>query len=204
VSVFDPNRVGQSNPVPATRVLGYPINHPTLGDWYGQNAQVSPRLWDGASRAGGVVFPNDSRSVLFIGNRGMGPFCYGEATSNPALHGQVVMPGLIYCYDPTQTGKGPTSYPYKFVVWAYDANDLAAVKAGSKNYWDVVPYATWDLTLPILYPTGSAANYSIGSVAYDPSTQRVFVAQKNVDANKSTIINVFSVQTGASSSGLCR
>jgi len=205
-TVFNPANLG-STPAPAKRVLGYPVSNPTLGDWYGQGGSVMPRLWNGASRAVGAVFPEGSRSVLFFGVHGMGEFCYGDGTSNASLHKQPVPnePGLMYCYDPTFTGKSPHAYPYKFFVWAYDANDLAAVKAGSKKDYEVLPYATWDFPLPIMavIGNGTAPLYSLGSVTYDPVTQRIFMAQKFTDAGAATLINVFKVETGAVS-GLCR
>jgi len=121
-------------------------------------------LYNGASRAAGAVFPNGSRSVLYFGQLGVGQFCYGQATSDPTLAGKTYEPG-VYCYDPTSGSKGSTAYPYKFLVWAYDANDLAAVRSGTKQDWEVVPYATWELSLPIVYPIGPAAHINIGSVA---------------------------------------
>ena len=80
---------------------------------------------------GGLVFPAGTRSVLFFGKQGVGTFCYGPGTSNQALVGTIA-PGFVdpYCYDPVDDSKGTHAYPYIYQVWAYDANDLAAAKAG--------------------------------------------------------------------------
>ena len=54
----------------------------------------------------------------------------------------------MLCYDPTTSDKGSHAYPYRYQVWAYDLNDFAAVKAGTKQPWEVVPYGVWPLSLP--------------------------------------------------------
>ena len=56
--------------------------------------------------------------MLGLIKQGTGTFCYGEGAT---------------CNDPTDSSKGNHAYPYQYQVWAYDANDLAAVKAGSKQ-----------------------------------------------------------------------
>ena len=203
-TVFNPADVGQTNPVPAKRLLAYPIAHPTLGDWGGAPSPVGITLYNGASRLADAVFPEGSKSILYFGRVGVGKFCYGVPTSDPSLVGTNDPSGAPYCYDPTSGSKGSVAYPYKFMVAAYNADDLAAVKAGTKQEWQVVPYASWELTFPIMYPAGAAAVVSIGGVAYDPGTQRIFVAQRMTDGAGATLINVFRVQGTASTAGLCR
>src|SRR2546423_14916678 len=80
-----------------------------------------------------MVFPSGTRSVLFFGPHGLGSYCYG--TGGTAGD----------CYDPDDGPKGIHSYPYRSQVWAYDANDLVAVKAGQKQSYQVMPYAVWQL-----------------------------------------------------------
>ena len=58
------------------------------------------------------------------------------------------------------------------MVYAYDANDLLAVKEGTKQAWDVMPYATF--TLPQMDGSGAA---SMRSAAYDPATRRWYMVQ---------------------------
>ena len=97
---------------------------------------------------------------------------------------------IRYCYDPVSNDKGDHSYPYVYRIWAYDAKDLAAVKAKSKNPWDVVPYAIWNLNSWTIDPykswtrnTGGsnllfAKDYAeIQGVAYDPGTNRIYITQ---------------------------
>jgi len=203
-TVFNPDDIGRTNPAPAKRVLAYPTTHPTLGDWYGNPSPVGITLYNGASRMADGVFPEGSKSVLYFGRVGVGKFCYGQATSDPSLIGTNYEAGVPYCYDPTSGSKGSTAYPYKFMVAAYNADDLVAVKNGTKQEWEIVPYSTWELTFPIMFPAGASAHVNIGSVAYDPGNQRIFVSQKYTDGGGGTLINVFKVLGTAPSAGLCR
>jgi hypothetical protein len=113
--------------------------------------------------------------VLFFGRHGTGTCCYGEGTSNQALDNTLTSDGITkYCYDPRSNWKGEHAYPYSHYVWAYDANDLAAAKAGTKHPWDVRPYAVWSLNLPNEVPGYAYAM----SATYDPATGSVYVAQQ--------------------------
>jgi hypothetical protein len=174
-SVFNPSNVGVSNPVPATPVVGYPYSHP-LADWGTTN-----QYFNGTTQVTGIVFPSGTRSVLFFGRHGVGTFCYGTGAE---------------CNDPADNSKGTHAYPYKYQVWAYDANDLVAVKNGTKQQWEPRPYALWNFTLPF-----EKANdyHQFGGAAYDPSTGRIYVAQGCADSNCGPIIHVFKVNVGTSS-----
>ena len=57
-------------------------------------------------------------------------------------------------------------------IWAYDAEELAAVRAGSKAPWQVTPYATW--ALPEMGGATGAA--TMQSATYDPTTRRWYIA----------------------------
>ncbi|MEQ1574297.1 MAG: Ig-like domain-containing protein [Vicinamibacterales bacterium] len=164
---FDPATLGLQATVSAAPLVYYDANHPTLGPWSG-----SSPLYGGSTEIGGVVFPEGTRSVLFFGINGQGTFCYGDGSSqNPPPSGA--------CYDPTTSDKGGHAYPYVYQVWAYDALDLAAVKAGSKQPWDVVPYAYWTLNLPYT-PRGMPR---IQGAAYDPATQRIWLSVVKADGD---------------------
>jgi Big-like domain-containing protein len=169
VSAFDPTQLGTSSTTPATPLVYYPSDHHTLGDW-----NVTTQYF-GDAQAKGVVFPEGSRSVLFFGWKGMGPWCYDSPTSP--------------CTDPVWPYKGSHAYPYNYFVWAYDANDLAAVKRGEKQPWDVVPYAGWSLTLPF---SGDFMQ-RIEGAAYDPTTNRIFVTQAHGDGDL-PLVHVFNVR----------
>ena len=95
-----------------------------------------------------------------------------------------------WCLDPAIGSKGTHAYPYSYYVWAYDANDLASVKAGRKAPWDVRPYAAWPLTLPYS-STGSAV---LNGATYDPRSGLIYVSQGYGDGEW-PIIHVFAIDT---------
>jgi hypothetical protein len=72
--------------------------------------------------------------------------------------------------------KGPHAFPYSSQIWAYDLNDLAAVKAGQKQPWEVVPYGVWPISLPT--PELQAL---IGGVGYDAARQTLYLSQLRAD-----------------------
>jgi len=175
-SVFDPDKLGLEDPVPVTPVVGYPIDHPTLGTYGDQSPDV---LYNGSMTIKGIVFPQGSRSVLFFGRRGTGIFCYGEGKSDPALHNTYCdpeYPEVLCCYDPADSSKGGHAYPYVYLVLAYDALDLLSVKTGEKQMWEILPYGVWELNFPF-----ANDNPGILGAAYDPSTQRLYISQDGGD-----------------------
>jgi hypothetical protein len=151
LSVFDPADVGRVEAVPAEPVLYYPIDHPlapetTQNDYYNLATSIV-----------GVAFPPGTRSVLFFGRHGIGPYCYGTGDE---------------CGDPVDASKGTHSYPYVHQVWAYDALDLLRVKAGELEPWAVRPYGLWRLD-----EMDSSGAATVRGAAYDPATGRVFLTE---------------------------
>jgi hypothetical protein len=159
---FDPALVGQAS-VPAVPLLYYDILHPTLGPWDGSNTNFGA-----TTTVTGVVIVPGTRSALFFGRNGLGAYCYGEGTADQALAESTIG----FCYDPTNSSKGQHGYPYRYQVWAYDLNDFAAVKAGTKQPWDVLPYGVWPLELPL--PNRDA----LGGTTFDPATKTIYVSQQ--------------------------
>jgi len=183
---FDPSKVGQPT-VSATPLLYYPQDHATLGSWSG--TAPNPSFNQGTEILGVAVIAN-TRSALYFGRTGLGPPCYGEGTSNKALVGTTSPEGGPYCYDPTNHYKASHAYPYGYQVWAYDLNDFAAVKAGKKRPWDVVPIV-WPLDLP----TGEPGT-RLGGVGYDAQRQILYVSQMRADSPEAAarpLIHAFRV-----------
>ncbi|MEP7304813.1 MAG: hypothetical protein ABJA98_04775 [Acidobacteriota bacterium] len=176
---IDPSKLGTVTPLPAVPLVYYTGTH-QLGQYGAQSA-----LFNGSTEMGGVVFPKGRRSVLFFGKQGLGPSCYGEGTKDMALVG-TGPPGDPYCYDPVYPSKGEHAFPYAPYVWAYDAADLAAVKSGQRQPWDVKPYAVWSLDLP--FPGGPR----ILGAAYDPQTSRIFLSEAFGDG-ANPLIHVFGI-----------
>ncbi len=185
---FDPAHLTSATVPPATALLYYPSTHTTLGPWGGP---ANPPF-NNCTGVTGAIFPGGSRTVLLFGRTGLGNQEYGEGTSNPALDGTIGPDGELQCYDPVSASKGCHAYPYTAYIWAYDANDLAAVAAGTKQPWEVTPYATGNLTLPI----DSGMNHICG-VAYDPATRLVYVAQGGGDQVQTysyrTLVHVYQL-----------
>jgi hypothetical protein len=171
--VFNPADLGQKSPVPATPLVYYPSSHP-LDQW----GEIST-TFNGTSDIKGVVFPNNSRTVLFLGIQGVGPFCYGTASE---------------CNDPIGDYKGNHAYPYITQIWAYDALDLLKVKNGEKQPWEVAPYETWPLPLPFAPTTYKS---KIGG-AYDPVTKRIFVTEHR--NGSPLMVHVFKLNHGGAGS----
>jgi hypothetical protein len=190
-SVFNPADVGVKNPVPATPVVGYPYDDDQHRMTLGNDGDGT--LYSTTQYAGGLVFPPGTRTVLFFaGRKALGPFCYGEGVDNPALHGTRDATGETVCYDPVNHDKGTHGYPYAHFVYAYDANDLVAVKNRRKQPWEVKPYATWAFDLPFQH-----AQRVIAGVAYDSETKRVFLTAANGDGDK-PLVHVFTIDGAAS------
>lgn len=170
---FNPTDVGAKNPVPATPFLYYDEKHTTLGAWSGDNTQ-----FNGNTQIRGLVFPENTRSVLFIGSQGMGKFCYGTGAE---------------CKDQANDSKGVHGYPYQYQIWAYDANDLVAVKNGQKQPWDIKPYSVWNFDLPF---AGTNDIHQLGGATYDKATGRIYISQMYGNGIQ-PVIHVFKVGTGS-------
>ena len=208
-SAFDVTPDGQTDPVPAAMLMGYPsdssnhaspFHHPTLGEWGVDGSGL--KLYNGTQTFRGMVFPDGTRSVLFIGWRGS-KFCYGPGTSDPALDFVALDPPqydssgdpVHYCYDPTNDSKGTHGHPNEGCIYAYDAEDFLAVQAGTKTPWDVVPYATWALPVPFpqKFPTGlHDTTYMLQGAAWDPSRRWLFVTGYRQDGD-APLVHVFHV-----------
>jgi hypothetical protein len=165
VSVFNPDNVGMLDPVPAAPILYYPQNHP-LAAWDADSA-----YFNGSTHIVGMAFPPGSRSVLFFGRQGVGPFCYGTGAE---------------CNDPVDSSKGTHAYPYIHQVWAYDALDLLAVKEGTRQPWEVKPYALWQLD--DMDSTGGA---NIAGMTYDPTSGMVYITEMY---GESPAVDVYQIQ----------
>lgn len=194
---IDPAQLGVANPLPATPLLYYPSKHPLLDpgvspctdfstcdpvvDGWSNTSQV----FNGTSEVRGVVFVPGRERVLFFGRHGLGAFCYGPGTDDPDLAGTPAPGGLdTYCLDPEDANKGVHAWPYKYYVWDYSAADLAAVKAGALQPWDLRPMV-WRLDLPFV-----ADNTHLGGATYDPATGRIYVSQYQGDGTL-PVIHVF-------------
>lgn len=111
----------------ATTLVYYPSDHQTLAPYVNPPAGS---VWNGATRMRGVAFPDGTASVLFFGYHGFNNYCY---STGPV------------CNDPVFNDQGEHAYPYQPTVWAYNANELAQVAAGTRDPWSLKPYGVFRL-----------------------------------------------------------
>lgn len=149
VVVFDPATLA------ATHLVGYPIDRPTLGVWEQANTYYGM-----ASMHGGLAIIPGTRTLLTVGRLG-DTACYG---------------GVPPCVDPVWNGTGNHGYKYRPTMLAYDVNDLLAVKAGTKRYWEPVPYAKW--AIPGLT---ADEQWRIRGATFDAASMRLFLAVVDSD-----------------------
>lgn len=179
--IFDPSDLTK----PAVPVLDYPNGATALAPW-----NIGNDLWTADSRLGGMAMIG--RSVLFIGVHGTGPFCYGPPYSGPdAAYVQPPNDPRCDLVLHETTDKGTHTDPYVYRIWAYDANDLVAVKQGKLKPWEPRPYGLWNLTLP--YPSGRTR---CGGV-FDPATSRLYLSQQFSDKDPAQgwpVMHVYQVK----------
>jgi len=164
----DPNQIVNGKKVPSV----------TVTDPYGRGT-FTIAYEDNSMRVQGVLFADGTRSVLFFGKKGLGPYCYGTGGA-----------GGGDCYDPDATGQGDHAYPYTQFVWAYDVNDLIAAKNGQQKPWDVVPYTGWAFKVP-----GSSGNTSVG-VSWDSVSRLAYFVVPCSTGNCVPVVHVFQVGYG--------
>lgn len=163
VSTIDPLAILPMKGTPrATALVAYPDGRSALGPWDGDFTDKTP--FNGTSKVRGVVLPEATASVLFFGDQGTGRFCYGDGQT---------------CNDPERTDQGNHAYPYRAQVWAYNAHDLAAVRAGRRRPWDVRPYA--------VFPLPGVRRAAVGGATVDPRSGMLFVTERHGDGEKPRI-----------------
>jgi hypothetical protein len=76
---------------------------------------------------------------------------------------------------------------------AYDLNNLAAVAAGTKPPYSVLPYAVWPLTSGLVGVDGNS-NEKGGGAVYDPILKRIYFSATYTDGVL-PLIQVWQVNT---------
>jgi hypothetical protein len=182
IASFDPDTLG---PTPATINLlaSYSDTNPL--------SSTPPNYYTNWARSvdyiGGMAFPTGSKSVLAIGRHGIGRRSYGTPQR---FTGD---PGFVL-YSPIGGDKGYYSYPYTYAVYAYNADDLAAVKAGSKLPYQVKPYAVWSIEFP--GQDSQTTNLCNDSACFDSVNNRLFFLERESPRCQlilEPIIHVFQV-----------
>src|SRR6185503_19063317 len=89
-------------------------------------------------------------------------------------------------YDPNRQGQGNHAWPYTYILYGYDLTDLAAVKAGTKLPYKLVPYAMWDIRQ--LLPNSASSYGQIYGVSWDAVGRRLFVEIAMGDGYPSIVV----------------
>ena len=168
---WDPSDLDSRDRVEAIPLVYYDGAHHTLGDF-----DASGSVFGATTLVAGAAIVGGTRTALFFGSNGIGELCYGNGTADRSLVNTVGSDGAKYCYDPTASDKGQHAFPYRYQIWAYDLNDLAAVRAGKRQPWDIKPYGVWGFELPVAEPTTRLLG-----VTYDAAQHRLFVSQRYAD-----------------------
>ena len=157
----------------------YPSNNATLGLWDNGTNTPSTIYYGLTQKYMGAVMFNGTRTAAFFGVRGETQ-CYGVGVAVAEWH-RTFRPEVndIACYDPGDNSHGQHGYPYHYFVALYDINDFAAVVAGTKQPWQVLPYAGEDFTFPVAMPAMAVPN--IEGVAWDATNKHLYLVQKNSD-----------------------
>lgn len=153
---FDPNDWTKSIPL-----LYYPYGHGSPPPNYHPDdhplEQIDPTAWSNTATVCGVIFPENTSSVLFFGSKGIGTEWYGSNGDYPNLN------------DPAIGSKGYHAYPYVYKIWAYDLNELVKVKNGLKKPWEIKPYKHWDFELPM-----QSTSRTTAGLCYDFKTRKIY------------------------------
>jgi hypothetical protein len=164
--------------VSGKQLVGYPPNDgsgtPMIDPWWITPRPKFPFLWGTKGNFTGMVIPNGTRSLLFVGRSGDGINSYGE-NGGTGTFGEKI-------YDPDDTAQGTHAYPYSVRVIAYDLDDLAAVASNpaTNRMYNVKPYAAFQLNIP---GETTYSNTYIKSVAYNSEQKMMYVTVGISDGN---------------------
>jgi hypothetical protein len=141
--------------VPTLPLVYYTQDHPTLGEYFSESLGFNQ-----TARVFGGTFIGEE--LIFVGAIGVSGFCYGNGTTNPALHLTVGGDGELLCYDPEMPpDKGGHASVYRYQVWRYQVADILA----ASNPWDVIP-VTAELPQIMPGPRRVAGVASLGTTLY--------------------------------------
>lgn len=182
----------------ATKLLGYPSTNPM------------DRNYAHSDGVPGAAF-------LQIGNKNALAFTYVKGIKS-ARGGQGDYPYEDYKYPscssnefcwPEASTYNSSASDYKSGPWIgalgfIDADDLAAVAAGSKQPHEIKPYAIYQIEKYLKRPKGAvgsaewSTNKILGGIAYDSVHQKIYVEELEVEGSHLPIIHVFQLQDNGS------
>lgn len=135
--------------------------------------------------AGGVWLETSQlHGILIFGLKGLGDTCYGTP-GDPAYPDCDVVPAC----SPYQ---GYHSDPYEPWILFYDPDQIAEVAAGTRDPWNVQPYAHHFPQSEVFDPACGI----LGAAALDRDRDLIYVVEQTGDPDGTTVIHVWQV-TGA-------
>lgn len=126
---------------------------------------------------GAWIEAGDKTAVVIMGRKGLGANCYG-------IPGEDCQPSLC------TSDKGWHADPYEPQLLFYDPADLAAVAAGAKAPWSVLPYTTYRPTQELLRPDCGILN----AVAYDATRQLLYATESTAGPAAETVVHVWAIE----------
>jgi hypothetical protein len=188
VFAFNPSSITGAVSISSNSVLTYTQNSPVDTHWFAGDfiSHGFQTVYGLTSIHYGVVYPNGTNSILFIGSNGQG-YCVYSDPSNP--------PGRPWVYDPVGSGVGEHAYPWYPQIWAYDARELKTAFDAGLPSDTVKPYAIWNFD----WPTTGSSPYVQGAT-YDSATKRVYIAVSSATGSPSynrTMIYVYQVSNAS-------
>ena len=171
--VFDPLDVGGeesvATPISTTRLLDFSLAHRLHEDL--SNDSRKNDLWNHLSRAVyGIIIPGTRTYATF-----------GHCGGNQSGIGYKIV------QDNGRRSGGYSSRAVKdnyHYYWLWDVNDLARVKAGEMNAYDVRPYEYGIFRTP-----REGSSHQLGGGAFDPSTGRIYLTAQGADNQQGTYAN---------------
>jgi hypothetical protein len=172
----DGNPPASGQNLDALALVYYPEDYDCIGNDFSQCYYPGYRADD--NWGGGAWVKAGGRSaVLIFGLKGLGDNCYGTP-------GEDCPESLCSIY------KGWHSPPYEPQILFYDPSELAQVAAGSKQPWEVVPYAIYRPLSEVL-DSGCAR---LNAVAYDADRNLIYVTESEAGPWGETAIHVWEVR----------
>ncbi|MFQ6100810.1 MAG: hypothetical protein ACE5OS_06195 [Anaerolineae bacterium] len=115
-------------------------------------------------------------AVLIFGRKGLGDSCYGTEAECGV--------------DPCDPSKGFHAYPYQPQILFYDPEEIKAVRAGTKEPWEVLPYEIYSPAAQMI--GGECA--TLGAAAYDRERGLLYVAEREAGPDGETVVHVWRVE----------
>jgi hypothetical protein len=169
----DPPAAGQN--LDALPLLYYPENYPGCLDDPAQCAFPGYRPAD--DWGGGAWIEMAGRAaILIVGRKGLGENCYGS----PETCGG----------DACNPYQGYHAYPYQPQILFYDPAELTAVVAGTRQPWEVVPYAVYNPLDRVLRPECA----TLGAAAYDRARGLLYVTEEEAGPWGETVVHVWQME----------